>query len=105
MATTIEKLWSNPDPKNYTEVFKFNGWKFRIHIAHTNGDACGFNYKCSLSVMKADGTWGDILDNRMAGVSWANMYIHDKVKDKKLIEANNKPAIDAFKKYVKAVYA
>jgi len=105
MANTIEKLWSNPDPKNYTEVFKFNGWKFRIHITHTNGDACGFNHNCCLAVMKEDGTWGNILDNRDAGVTCSNMYLHDRVKDKKLIEANNKPAIDAFKKYVKAVYA
>ena len=74
MATEFKKLWENPNPKMYTLIFEcnseYNSMKFKIHIEHTNGIPCGFNYKCALAIMTPDGTFSNILDNILAGIEW-----------------------------------
>jgi hypothetical protein len=104
----LKTLWENPDPRNFTRIVELNSdndgpsRKFRIRICHRNGTPIGFNTNCCLSVMTLDGDWSNILDDIMAGVHWKNDYLE---RDNKRLEANNRPAIAAFEKYIKAVYA
>jgi len=100
-VSNFKTLWINDNPKNYTEIFAFNGKKFRMHFEHTNGTPCGFNYKCSLDIMVPDGTFHHIMDNLEMGVDWSNSYVCDPTTCKR----ENSKAIPAFHKYVEAVYA
>ena len=102
MVTEFKKLWENPNPKMYTLIFEYNSIKFKIHIEHTNGTPCGFNYKCALAIMTPDGTFSNILDDITTGFNWHNCYTDDSNSSK--ITVFNDTAIKAFKNFVKKVY-
>lgn len=101
-ASEFKKLWENPNPKMYTLIFEYNSRKFKIHIEHTNGTPCGFNYNCALGIMLPDGTFSNILDNIQAGVEWKNEYTEPAGSLR--IKMYNDNAIKVFKNFVKRVY-
>jgi hypothetical protein len=102
MATLFKSLWKNDNPKNFTEIFSFNEKKFKIHVAHHNGDALGFNSNCALYVMLPDGTFSGIIDSRQGGIKYSNLYYSG---DLNKIKSVNDNAVKSFKDFVKKVYA
>lgn len=85
--------------KNYMQIFKFNGRKFRIQIEHSSGMACGFNHECCLAIMLPDGTFSNLVDNHDLGINWENQYMLVHIQAQ-----NNSMAETAFKNYVEKVY-
>ena len=102
MADTFNILFKNEKPKHFVNIFSFNKKKFMVEIKHYNSTISGFNTNCCLSVMKDDGTFGHIADNRMIGCDYKNLYVLDDT-DKRIINVNNK-CFNAFKDFIKAVY-
>lgn len=99
--SNFKTLQVNGDPKNYTEIFTFNGKTFRMHFEHTNGTPSGFNSKCCLDIMTQDGTFQHIIDNIEMGAPWSNKYTSDFTA----CDRENYMVILAFREYVEAVYA
>lgn len=89
--------------KHYMEIFRFNEHKFKINFEHSNGTPCGFNYKCSLSIMLPDGTFHYLVDNHDLEIGWKNNYISSENS----VETSNMNRIAQreFKNYVNKVYA
>lgn len=85
--------------KNYMQVFRYNGKKFRIRIEHTNGKPLGFNYKCCVGIMLPDGTFSNLVDNQDLNISWENQYYIQHIEKR-----NNEKAENAFKEYIEKVY-
>ena len=102
MANAFKTLFQSPDSKHCSEIFSFNKKKFKIDVVHENGAPCGFNYKCCLSVMRDDGSFEHVVDNKMIGFKYKNYYFLDD-NDKNIIDINNN-ASKAFKDFVKKVY-
>lgn len=100
-VSDFKTLWVNDNPKNYTEIFAFNGKKFRMKFEHSNGTPCGFNYKSSLAIMTPDGTFSNLIDNHDVGIIWTNHYVGESTRCK----TENDRVAFAFRKYIKAVYA
>lgn len=86
--------------KNYLQIFKYNGKKFRIKILHENGTPCGFNCKCCLSIMLPDGTFSNLVDNNDLQVKWESQYFLNIIE-----KTNNERVEKAFKDYVEKVYS
>lgn len=86
--------------KNYLQIFRYNGKKFRIRIIHENGTPLGFNSKCCVAIMLPDGTFSNLVDFNDLQVKWENQYFieHPDI-------LNNKRVEKAFKEYVEKVYA
>ena len=105
MANTAKpKLIYSVDsnPKRCMRIYEWNGRKFKINFEHTNGTPCGFNYKCSVSIMNSDGEWKYLEDDLSLGLGWHNMYYQDN-NDKGISEVN-KTAEKGFLNYIKTVY-
>lgn len=97
----FKSLWLHDCPKNYTEIFSYNGRKFRLHIEHSNGDPLGFNSNCALYVMVPDGTFKSVIDNRDAGIKYSNACYNNKLDEVRLI---NDGIVKSFKEFVAKVY-
>ena len=85
------------------EIVEHKGKKFLIYVEGSNGDYLGFNKKCCLKVMNDNGSWDNVVDNRMLGFSANNdkMYYSYSAAKKKIIVDEN---VKRFKEYIKAVY-
>lgn len=101
--TKFKLLFKNPNSKNYVEIFQYNGKKFKVCVSHRSGSPIGFNSNCSLYIMKDDGSFSGIADNKTIGCKYKNLYVCDD-NDIKLIQMNNS-CVSAFKDFVKSVYA
>lgn len=94
----MKKIYDNGNPCNNVLVYEHNGRKFRSHCDHRNG-----SWSCSLCIMKDDGTWSQIETNKSVNVKWQNLHCLDGRQPQRC-ELENQPVIEAFKKYIKAVY-
>ena len=103
MATKKPKLiYNNGNRANLTEVYEWNGRKFRIRCKHVNGTPLGFNSNCALYVMTSEGVWKEIADNHDLNVEWSNLHHSDTNDPRKGIENNR--AVAAFIEFIKKVY-
>lgn len=106
MANSFKTLWENDTPKNFTRIFMFNGWKFKVHIEHTNGTPLGFNTNCALSIMIENGTFAKVIDSKECGINYTNCYFYsDTSEDLCRIAELNKKYFESFKNFIKKVYA
>lgn len=95
-------MFTSGNRYSHTSIWAFNGYKFRIHIEHTNGDPLGFNYKNCSSIMLPDGTWHNLADNREVGVSGENLYFLSAGDVR--IERSILDSVDAHLDYIQSVY-
>jgi hypothetical protein len=93
---------ADKNPKQVMHIYEWNGRKFKIRFEHTNGSSCGFNSKCSVSIMNSDGEWKYLEDNNSLGIDWRNMYY--KNDEYPRIAEVNKTAEKVFINYIKTVY-
>lgn len=106
MAISFKTLWKNDTPKNFTEIFMFNGWKFKVHIEHTNGTPLGFNTNCALYIMIENGTFAKVTDSEECDIQYTNCYFYgDTSKELCKIAEFNKTYVESFKDFIKKVYA
>ena len=86
----------------YYEVVEHSNKKFKIYIEYSNGDICGFNRKCCLSVMNTNGSWDCIVDNKELGFSSHNDLYYAHNAESKTIAMNDIAL--KFRDYIKKVY-
>lgn len=99
----MKTIYKVDDPKHFMRIVGWNGRRFKIVSEHTNGDPCGFNYKCCVSIMTPEGTWVHLEDNRSLQITeWHNQYILDK--DDPRVQSANLRAYIAFTEYIRSVY-
>ena len=104
MKTIIKKVRAEAKVSDsvYYEIVEHNGRKFKIYIEFSNGDILGFNSKCCVSVMSADGVFGRVVDNRELGISCMNdLYCSDNLARK---NAEFDRIVSEFKDYITTVY-
>lgn len=94
----MKEIYDNGNHCNSILIYEHNCHKFRFHCDHSNG-----SWTCSLCIMKDDGTWSKIETNKSVNVEWQNLHFLDGRQPNKC-EMENKPVIEAFKKYIKSVY-
>ena len=75
-------------------------YKFKINIKIENGDCCGFNSNCCLSVMNSNGSFDAVTDNRQIGVPYSNNYYGSVEQKEEII----RKAVEGFKNFIEAVY-
>ena len=100
MKTLFENIETRTKEGRYVKFVEHNGRKFKIYVAIYNGDCIGFNSKCCLSVMSADGDFKEVVDNRQIGVYYSNDYC---VSESLMIERMKRSASE-FESFIKKLY-
>lgn len=85
------------------EIVEHNGRKFRIFIEGSDYTCLGFNNKCCVKVMNANGSWDNVVDNQELAFPSYNdiLYYGRDVNEKKRIVNN---LVKKLKEYISAVY-
>lgn len=99
MANTMKTLFSTTHENGRTtthyEVVEYKERKFKIYLyIDTSSDCVGFNRHCCLSVMTADGTFAEVVDNRSIGLTI----------DRYCPSSAINTAVKGFKDFIKKVY-
>ena len=103
---TIDKIINfKEDYFNFAEFYyEHNGRKFKVHYENTSSMPCatkGSDWYQSLSVMKEDGTWGQVSDAEIVGAP-----THYRLHNTKSAQA--RPLLDEadkkFQSYIKKIY-
>ena len=99
MANTMKTLFStthnNGRITTHYEIVENKERKFKIYLyIDTSSDCVGFNRNCCLSVMTADGTFAEVVDNRSIGLAI------DRYHPSSAIDT----AVKGFKDFIKKVY-
>ena len=105
-SADITVLFETGDPKRHTKIFQYGKRKFKIYMEHTSGKPLGFNFKCAVSIMKADGTWEHIADNKSLDISWRNYFelSSESISNRRVIAAENSRVEEQFIHFIKSVY-
>ena len=104
MKTIYLKQTINDKSAIHYEVIEHNGRKFLVYINACNGDMCGFNSYCCLSIMSADGPWAHVVDNKMIGIRFKKddiIYGRMSETDKKIRLAE---IATQFRDYIHKIY-
>lgn len=100
MKTLFENIEIFSHEGRMVKFVEHNGRKFKIYVAISNGDCVGFNHKCCLSVMAADGDFKEVVDNRQIGVYYSNDYL---IPGPVMIERMKK-SVSGFESFIKKLY-
>lgn len=100
MKTLFEKFQSSISGARMIEFVEHNSRKFKIYVEISNGDPLGFNHKCCLSVMSADGDFKEVVDNRQIDAFYRNDYHAPHIRKLEIMKAS----INDFKAFIKQLY-
>lgn len=95
MKTLFTKTFESGRTTKHYEIIEHNGRKFKIYLyIDTSCNCIGFNRDCCLSVMTADGTFEEVVDNWSIGLSIDKYHAPSAIKT----------AVEGFKDFIKKVY-
>ena len=95
----MKLLYSVDNPHNQTMIYEHNEHKFRMRLSHED------NRSPSLAIMIADGAWSTIETSVTLDIAWESYNFGEgNTKYTKNETIENNRVIDAFKKYIEAVY-
>ena len=81
----------------FMEHFEYNGHKFRYVIEFANYDPL----EQKVQIMRADGTWENIVGAHSLGISVGGVVVHSTIEE---CRSNAKDICEGFDAYIKAVY-